>query len=607
VHIDKTYVDHESYFREGGEVVWDRSLGIARNTVVLPHGHELVSVNHPSQIDTEADGRIRVSFMNPSGLSVRYRIRARPLPEAATDAMRAAAAAARPAPDRTGAGPVDGYDGSYARTDRSFAERASQTREIVYFLEQPESSAFTLYHDYTESRPGRDHYLNVVRAGSAVADPRAFLLDTGEELRVETVRGDEVARQGLLPADRVDEASEVVVVRHPVVQPGASARIRIHETYTDTRRYTRAGDELVWDRSLGRSMNEVVLPQGWIVTASDVPATVDGLDDGRVRLTFWNGGPDAAQVFVRARLRSPPVASSLGGEPLYARPHPDPEALARADEALAAAPDDVEALIAAGRERRHAFRYDEAIALYSRAAERAPDDWRPWRFRGHRYLSTRRFEDGVRDLERARALAPNDFDVAYHLGLGYYLLGRFEEAADEYLRCMALAREPSALRLLGTPSVAGHRTCMLIATDPDSHVAIAEWAYRALRRAGRHGEARELLGPISDQLAVRDNGAYLQALLAHDDERSAADLALPLPAEGRFETRAYGVAVDELLDGDRERALLLLRRIAADPHWPGFGRLAAEADLARMTRPGPDEGAERQDGAGGPPLIPPRR
>jgi hypothetical protein len=123
---------------------------------------------------------------------------------------------------------------------------------------------------------------------------------------------------------------------------------------------------------------------------------------------------------------------------------------------------------------------------------------------------------------------------------------------------------------------------MLIATDPEAHVAIAEWAYRALRRAGRPDEARALLEPVSPLLIVRENRAYHQALLAHKGERTSADLLLPLPAEGRFETRAYGAALDELLDGDRTRALLLLRRIAADPHWPGFGRLAAEADLARM-------------------------
>jgi len=29
-----------------------------------------------------------------------------------------------------------------------------KTRDIVYFLKEPESHAFRLYYDYTESRPG---------------------------------------------------------------------------------------------------------------------------------------------------------------------------------------------------------------------------------------------------------------------------------------------------------------------------------------------------------------------------------------------------------------------------------------------------------------------
>src|SRR5256885_7506966 len=36
-------------------------------------------------------------------------------------------------------------------------------------LQPPETHAFDLYHDYTESRAGVDKYLNVVRSGSAVS------------------------------------------------------------------------------------------------------------------------------------------------------------------------------------------------------------------------------------------------------------------------------------------------------------------------------------------------------------------------------------------------------------------------------------------------------
>jgi len=579
--IDKTYVDEESYFIEGGEIVFARSLSVPRNSIVLPAGYELTAVNVPSQIDTEDDGRIRVSFMNPNGQSLQYTVRARPLPAhgAALLADTPARRAERPATRVPEGMAVPGYDGSYPRTDRTFGERARESRDIVYYLQQPESSAFRLFHDYTEDRPGQSRYLNVVRAGSRVEDPWAFLLDTGAELPLRTLRGRVIADEGVLAADRVDDDTEVVVIDFPEVREGTTARIRIHETYIDADRYTRVGEGLVWDRRFGRSMNQVVLPAGWFLAASDIPAAIRELDDGRVHLTFWNPRPDGIQVFLRALPRTPPVTRSLAGELLYPRPHPAPDRLAAVDAAVQASPDDPDALIAAGRERRHAFQYDEEVAFYTRALGVAPDDWRIYRFRGHRYLSLREFARAIEDLERARGLAPADFDVSYHLGLAYYLSGEFDRAADEYLRCMRLADAPAS----GDPAAGpGQRACTTIATSDDTRVAVAEWAWRALSRAGRDAEARTLLDRITADMTVGANTAYHLALLAHRGEIDYAELTEPFPLQGRFETLAYGAAVAELVHGDPERARFILRRVAEDPHWAGFGRIAAEADLARL-------------------------
>ena len=74
-----------------------------------------------------------------------------------------------------------------ANRDARLSERAHQDREIVYFLQQPETHAFDLYHDYTESRPGVDRYVNVVREGSRVSRPSARILDTGDSLPAEIV------------------------------------------------------------------------------------------------------------------------------------------------------------------------------------------------------------------------------------------------------------------------------------------------------------------------------------------------------------------------------------------------------------------------------------
>ncbi|MEJ7809846.1 MAG: hypothetical protein WKG32_05440 [Gemmatimonadaceae bacterium] len=184
------------------------------------------------------------------------------------------------------------------------AERAHQDRTIVYFLQQPETHAFDLYHDYTESRPGTDKYLNVVRAGSAVSKPSARILDTGEELKTETLKGDAITRASLDIGEPVRPETEVVVIRFPAVKPGQSVRLRIAETYTDAERYKIEGDELVWDRAFGRPANAVVLPAGWYLTASSVPATVSETPDGRIRLDFTNPRTDNINVLITARRRS---------------------------------------------------------------------------------------------------------------------------------------------------------------------------------------------------------------------------------------------------------------------------------------------------------------
>src|ERR1051326_5825115 len=184
-------------------------------------------------------------------------------------------------------------------------ERAGQTREIVYFLRQPESHAFDLYHDYTESREGVDKYLNVVRAGSTVSNTSAVVLDTGERLETRVLRGGEITREGLDIGEPVKPETEVVVIPFPAVRTGRSIRLRISETYTDSARYRLEGEELVWDRGFGRPANAVVLPAGWYLTQSAVPATVSLTDDGRIRLDFMNPRLDEIQVLIVAKRRGP--------------------------------------------------------------------------------------------------------------------------------------------------------------------------------------------------------------------------------------------------------------------------------------------------------------
>jgi hypothetical protein len=275
LRIEKTYADPKSYRMEGRDLVFDRPLGIKRNAVVLPPGYVLASCNYPSQVAQEADGRLRISFVNVTPAEAPLIVRARP--------GRLAAVAS-------------------SQADR-FGERARQSRDIVYALRQPETHAFDLYHDYTEERPGMDHYVNVVRTGSAAQNPSALNLDTGEAVPANLLKGPQIAAAGISDPELKDVTPDTEVVVFPFARltPGRSIRLRMSETYTDPGRYRLVGDELVFDRSFGRAYNAVVLPAGWTLSNSSAPAVVSQTPDGRTRLDFDNPRDDEVEVLITAR------------------------------------------------------------------------------------------------------------------------------------------------------------------------------------------------------------------------------------------------------------------------------------------------------------------
>ncbi len=71
IRIIKTYTDAAS---------WERPLGIKRNVVILPRGYELTASASPAIVSTDADGRIRLSFLNDRDDQLPVKITARRLP-----------------------------------------------------------------------------------------------------------------------------------------------------------------------------------------------------------------------------------------------------------------------------------------------------------------------------------------------------------------------------------------------------------------------------------------------------------------------------------------------------------------------------------------------
>jgi len=180
--------------------------------------------------------------------------------------------------------------------------RAEQDREITYWLLDPSTHQFRISHDFTVTRVGQKSVHSFVRKGIVVSpDAKMIDLDTGKDLVTHSVAGKDVNALGYYP-NKVEPDSVAVQgdLEHPI-EEGQSARIRVQETYTDPVGYVLDNGELLWKRTLGRPLNIVTLPAGWMLTSVNTPAIISLDAEGRVRLRFANVRNDELSVVIRAR------------------------------------------------------------------------------------------------------------------------------------------------------------------------------------------------------------------------------------------------------------------------------------------------------------------
>ncbi|MDH3272289.1 MAG: tetratricopeptide repeat protein [Gemmatimonadota bacterium] len=277
--------------------------------------------------------------------------------------------------------------------------------------------------------------------------------------------------------------------------------------------------------------------------------------------------------FLGDTLRAPELSETVrqGHEARYAE----------AEDALTAAPEDVDALIWMGRRTAYLGHYREAIETYTHALELHPDDARLYRHRGHRYLTVREPDNAIADLRRAVELTdgrpdevepdglPNamniptstlQFNIWYHLALAHYVQGQLAQALE------------------------AQRSCLEVSVHPDSVVATSYWLYMTLRRLGMDEEAAEVLDGISGDMEIIESTAYLDLLLLFKGERALEDLTGPAGSDATLQstTTAYGLGVWHLLNGRPEAAHETWERILAGrSQWAAFGYIAAEGELAR--------------------------
>jgi len=200
--------------------------------------------------------------------------------------------------------PATSPPGPAAPQPAARAERTESDEYTRYELLAPETAQFHILYEVTAIAPGATVFFNPIRKGSEASGERVTDRMSGEALRFEVVSGEEARRTGLPRADLDSDYVRIHLPR-PVPEDGGQVRLLIEKTYKDPKSYFREGDSIVFSRSLGIKRNSVVLPAGYELTGCNVPSQVLSEPDGRIRIAFWNAGPDAAPLKLTATRLNP--------------------------------------------------------------------------------------------------------------------------------------------------------------------------------------------------------------------------------------------------------------------------------------------------------------
>jgi tetratricopeptide (TPR) repeat protein len=275
------------------------------------------------------------------------------------------------------------------------------------------------------------------------------------------------------------------------------------------------------------------------------------------------------------------VTETLIGTPVI-EPAWRPETRARLEKDLEIAhavmeiaPEREDSYIWLGRRLGYLARNGEAVDVFTQGLERFPDSYKLLRFRGRHLARNRQFERAIADYRRAAALVegiqdsfePDGIINARHQYLGsyrsniHYYLGQTSWAVGDYQATLE-----GMLRAAAEPLV----------QHDDRRVATAFWQYLALRKLGRHNEARIVVNAVPDGLQLVENHDYYLGVRFFN---GSLDESALLAQAGLNST--FGVAMVHLIEGRTARAEEMLRDLVAGSsqgYWP------AETELLQLRR-----------------------
>ena len=235
-------------------------------------------------------------------------------------------------------------------------------------------------------------------------------------------------------------------------------------------------------------------------------------------------------------------------------------------------------LIWLGRRTAYMGHYKNAIDIYTKGIDQYSKDARFYRHRGHRYISIRCFNLAIKDFKKAARLTrrkPNEVEpdglpnalniptstlqgnIYYHLGLAYYLQGKYRQALWAYKKCLILAK------------------------NPDSYVAAANWLYVINRHIGRDKDAQELLNSITDDMAIIENMTYHEILKLYQGKNEPLEMEKTIRSGSSLTnaTFAFGLGNYYSINGNEQKAQEIFGLVVNGNQWSSFGYIAAEARL----------------------------
>lgn len=234
-----------------------------------------------------------------------------------------------------------------------------------------------------------------------------------------------------------------------------------------------------------------------------------------------------------------------------------------------------------GRRLASLGKYRDAVNVFSFGLRANPKSYRLLRHRGHRWITLREFDKAIADLNEAARLSegkpdgperdplantqqsePRSTDksnIFFHLGLAHYFKGEWEQALAAF----------------------GRRS--EIASNDDLIVSSVHWEYLALRRLGKHDEAKARLSVIKPFMDVRENDAYYNLCRMYlTDIRTDQIAHMASPGASTHLMLLYGLAAFTHAEGDAAGARKLYEQVGTSDNWPAFGVIAAEVELARV-------------------------